>query len=108
MARIEIPRIDWLVNKCDGRFVTNTYSCSLGTVADSGCIGTRTFNFRVYADTSSNVESDFLLIAESYIIQPWHLGSHKTDFERAQFVCSREGVEQAGEWLLHTAAKYGF
>jgi hypothetical protein len=67
------------------------YSGSLGTLGDSGCIGTRTFNYKVFADISSNTENDFRIVAESYIIQPWHLGGNKTDLERKEFECSEGG-----------------
>ena len=108
MSKIDLPRYQWLVSKHEGRFVTNTYSGSMGTLPDQGCVSVRTFNYRVYVDISSGEESTFLLIAESYIIQPWHLGGHKTDAERAEFECSESGVRGAEEWLARTAAKYGF
>ena len=108
MTKIDLPRYHWLVSKHEGRFVTNTYSGSMGTLPDQGCVSVRTFNYRVYADISSGEESMFRLIAESYIIQPWHIGGHKTDFERSEFACSERGVEQAGEWLAIQASKYGF
>ena len=108
MSKIDLPRYHWLVSKHEGRFVTNTYSGSMGTLPDQGCVNVRTFNYRVYVDTSSKEETSFRLIAESYIIQPWSRGGNKTDFERAEFETSEKGVEDAGEWLARTASKYGF
>ena len=108
MAKIDLPRYHWLVSKHEGRFVTNTYSGSMGTLPDQGCVNVRTFNYRVYVDTSSGEENTYRLIAESYIIQPWSCGGNKTDFERAEFENSEKGVEDAGEWLARTATKYGF
>ena len=108
MSRIDLPRYHWLVSKHEGRFVTNTYSGSMGTLPDQGCVSVRTFNYRVYVDISSGEESTFRLIAESYIIQPWHLGGHKTDSEHAEFESSENVVKEAEEWLGRTAAKYGF
>lgn len=108
MSKIDLPRYHWLVSKHEGRFVTNTYSGSMGTLPDQGCVSVRTFNYRVYVDISSGEESTFCLIAESYIIQPWNLGGHKTDTERAEFESSESGVREAEEWLARTAAKYGF
>ena len=108
MTKIDLPRYHWLVSKHEGRFVTNVYSGSMGTLPDQGCVSVRTLNYRVYVDISSGEESTFRLIAESYIIQPWHLGGHKTDFERSEFEGSEQGIARAAEWLGRTAAKNGF
>lgn len=106
--KIELPNYHWFVSRHEGRFVTNIYSGSAGTLGDVGCIGTRTFNYRVYVDISSGNESEFRLIVESYIIQSWHLGGHKTDFEKTEFLCSEDCVVQATKWLSEISAKYGF
>ena len=108
MAKIDLPHYHWLVSKHEGRFVTNTYSGSMGTLTDQGCVSVRTFNYRVYMDISSGEESSFRLIAETYIIQPWSRGGNKTDFERAEFESSENGISEAEEWLGRTAAKHGF
>ncbi|MBQ8742947.1 MAG: hypothetical protein IJZ03_06225 [Clostridia bacterium] len=108
MSKIDLPCYPWLVSKHEGRFVTNTYSGSLGTLTDQGCVSVRTFNYRVYVDISSGEENSFRLLAETYIIQPWICGGNKTDFERAEFESSQKGVKDAEEWLVRTAAKYGF
>ena len=106
--KIEFPNYHWFLSQHEGRFVANSYSGSAGTLGDVGCIGTRTFNYRVYVDISSGNESEFRLIVESYIIQPWHLGGHKTDFEKTEFLCSEDCVVQATKWLSEISAKYGF
>ena len=106
--KIELPNYHWFISQHEGRFATNIYSGSAGTLGDAGCIGTRTFNYRVYTNISSGNESEFRLIAESYIIQPWHLGGHKTDFEKTEFLCSEDCVVQATKWLSEISAKYGF
>lgn len=108
MARIDLPRYHWHVSKHEGRFVTNAYSGSVGTLPDQGCVSARTFNYRVYMDISSGEESTFRLIAETYIIQPWSRGGNKTDFERSEFESSEYGVREAEEWLGQIAAKCGF
>ena len=108
MFKINLPHHHWLASKHEGHFVTNTYSGSIGTLPDQGCVSVRTFNYRVYADTSSSEKGTFRLIAESYIIQPWRRGGNKTDFERAEFEGSEKGVKDAEEWLGQTAAKYRF
>ena len=108
MSKIDLPRYHWLVSKHEGRFVTNIYSGSMGTLPDQGCVSVRTFNYRVYADISGREESSFRLIAESFIVLPWHLGGCKTNFERAEFESSENGIRAAEEWLERTAAKYGF
>ena len=108
MAKIDLPRYHWLVSKHEGRFVTNTCSGSMGILSNRGCVSVRTFNYRVYVDTSSGEENTFRLIAESYIIQPWSRGGNKTDFDRAELEGSENGVKDAEEWLGQTAAKYGF
>ena len=106
--KIELPKYEWLVNKHEGRFVTNVYSGSAGTQGNEGCIGSRTFNYRVYVDISSGKESEFRLISESYIIQPHHLGGKKTNFERADFSCSEHCLIQVIKWLSEISRKYGF
>ena len=108
MTKIDLPRCNWLVSRNGGRFVTNIYSGSAGTLPGQGCVSVRTFNYRVYVDVSGGEESTFRLIAEGFVIQPWSLGGHKTDFERAEFEISEKGVKDAEEWLGRTAAKYGF
>ena len=107
MAKIDLPRYHWLAIRHEGRFVTNTYSGSEGTLPNQGCVSVPTFNYRVYVNISSGDESTFRLVAESCIIQPWSLGGDKTDFERAEFESSENGVNEAEEWLAKTAAKYG-
>ena len=106
--KIELPNYHWFVSRHEGRFATNIYSGSVGTAADAGCICGRTFNYRVFVDISSGNESEFHLIAESYLIQPWRLGGHKTDFEKSEFLCSEDGVAQAASWLSEVSSKYGF
>lgn len=108
MSKLDLLRYHWLVSKHEGRFVTNIYSGSMGTLPDQGCVSVRTFNYLVYVDISSGEESTFRLIAESHIIQPWHIGGHKTATELAEFESSENGVKEAEEWLAPTAAKYGF
>ena len=108
MSKIDLPRYHWLVSKHEGRFVTNIYSGSMGSLPDQGCVSARTFNYRVYVDISSGEESSFRLIAETYNIQPWNRGGNKTDFERAEFESSEKGISEAEEWLGRTAAKHGF
>ena len=108
MTKIDLPRHHWLVSKYEGHFVTNTYSGSMGTFPDQGCVNVRTFNYHVYVDISGGEESAFRLIAESCIIRPWSRGGQKTDFERAEFESSEKGVGEAEEWLGRTAAKHGF
>ena len=108
MSRIDLPRYHWLVSKHEGRFVTNTYSSSIGTLPDQGCVSVRTFNYRVYVDTSGKEESTFRLIVETYVMQPWSRGGHKTDFEQAEFESSEYGVKEAEEWLARITAKHGF
>ena len=106
--KIELPNYHWFLSQHEGRFVANKYSGSAGTLGDAGCISARTFNYKVYVDISSGNESEFRLIAESYIIQPWHLGGHKTDFEKAEFFCSEDCIAQAANWLSEVSSKYGF
>lgn len=108
MSKLDLPRYHWLLSKHEGRFVTNTYSGSMGTLPDQGGVSVRTFNYRVYVDISSGEESMFRLIAETCIIQPWSRGGNKTDTERAEFESSENGVRDAEEWLVRTAATYGF
>ena len=106
--KIELPNYHWFLSRHNGQFVTNTYSGSAGTLGDAGCLCTRTFHYRVYADISSGNESQFRLIAECYLVQPWHLGGTKTDFERTEFLCSENCIAQAAKWLSDVSNKHGF
>ncbi|MBR5601406.1 MAG: hypothetical protein IKW24_02130 [Clostridia bacterium] len=105
MSRVDLPRYDWFVNNHS----TNTFSGSLGTLPDQGCIAIRTFHYRVFVDTSKGKdESTYRLVAECYIIQPWDQKGAKTDEQRADFDASEQGIDQAGEWIGGIAAKFGF
>ena len=106
--KIELPNYHWFLSQHEGRFVTNVYSGSAGTLDNAGCICTRTFNYKVYVDISSEKEGEFHLIAESYIIQPWHLGGHKTDFEKVEFLFSEDCIAHAENRLSEVSSKYGF
>ena len=108
MSKIDLPNLHWLISKHEGRYATNVWSASLGTSPSEGCTNVKTFNYRVYVDTSSGNESEFRLIAESYIINPWRDGSNKTDMEQAEFEVTEAGITLASEWLSQMAGKYGF
>ena len=108
MSKIDLPHLHWLISRHEGRYATNVWSASLGTSTSEGCMNVKTFNYRVYVDTSSENENKFRLIAESYIVNPWSGGGHKSDMERAEFEVSENGVTFASEWLSQTATKYGF
>ena len=108
MTKIDLPNLHWLISKHEGRYATNVWTASLGTSPSEGYINVKTFNYRVYVDTSSGNESEFRLIAESYIINPWRDGGNKTDMEQAEFAVTENGVTLASEWLSQTATKYGF
>ena len=108
MSKIDLPNLHWLISKHEGRYATNVWSASLGTSPSEGCINIKTFNYRVYVDTSCANESEFRLIAESYIINPWSDGGNKSDMEHAEFEVSENSVTRAREWLSQTATKYGF
>ena len=108
MSKIDLPHLHWLISRHEGRYATNVWSASLGTSPSEGCMNVKTFNYRVYVDTSSGNENEFRLIAESYIINPWSGGGHKSDMEHAEFEVSENGVTLASEWLSQTTTKYGF
>lgn len=108
MSKIDLPNLHWLISKHEGRYATNVWTASLGTSPSEGCTNVKTFNYRVYVDTSSENENEFRLIAESYIINPWSGGGHKSDMERAEFEVTADGVLLASEWLSQISTKYGF
>ncbi len=108
MSKIDLPKLHWLISKHEGRYVTNVYSASLGTLPNEGSINVKTFNYRVHVDTSSGKESEFRLIAESYIINPWNTGGHKSNMERSEFEATERGLILASQWLSITATKFGF
>ena len=108
MSKIDLPNLHWLISKHEGRYATNVWSDSFGTSPSEGRINVKTFNYRVYVDTSGGNESEFRLIAESYIINPWSDGGQKSDVERAEFEITEEGLSSACDWLSQTATKQGF
>ena len=108
MSKIDLPNLHWLISKHEGRYATNVWSASLGTSPSEGCTNVKTFNYRVCVDTSSGNESEFRLIAESYIINPWSDGGNKSDMEHAEFEVTADGVLLASEWLSQISTKYGF
>ena len=108
MSKIDLPNLHWLISKHEGRYTTNVWSSSLGTSPSEGCTNVKTFNYRVYVDRSVGNDNEFRLIGESYIINPWSGGGHKSDMEHAEFEVSENGVTLASEWLSQTATKYGF
>ena len=108
MSKIDLPNLHWLISKHEGRYATNVWIASLGTSPSEGCTNVKTFNYRVYVDTSSENESEFRLIAESYIINTWSDGGHKSDMEHAEFEVTADGVLLASEWLSQISTKYGF
>ncbi len=108
MTRIELPDLHWFVNRYEGRFLTNTFSGSLGTSAGTGCLRVRTFHFRVFMDVSSSNEETFRLIAKAYVLQPWHLGGDKTDVTSAAFEGTVQGISEAEQWLVQTIQRLGF
>ena len=108
MVYINLPRHLWFLNDHEGKPVINVHTNSYGTDPDEGCLHVKTFNYKVYVDISSGDESQYKLIAECYVIQPWDLGSEKTDFNRSEFENSDEGIKAASDWLSKTAMSLGF
>lgn len=88
--------------------MTNTYSASIGTISERGCICTKTFNYRVYVDASSGQDETFCLVAECFIIQPWSDGGNKADYKQMKFENSKHGIAQAEEWLSEISSEQGF
>ena len=108
MSKIDLPNLHWLISKHEGRYATNVWSASFGTSPSEGCTNVKTFNYRVYVDISCGTESEFRLIAESYIINPWSDGSNKSDMGHAEFEVTEAGITLASEWLSQISTKYGF
>ena len=108
MSKIDLPHLHWLISRHEGRYATNVWSASLGTSPSEGCTNVKTFNYRVYVDIFCGNESEFRLVAESYIIKPCSAGGHKSDMEHAEFEVTEAGRTLASEWLSQTATIYGF
>lgn len=126
MSKITLPRYHWFISGSEKSPSLNTYSASLGTVTGSGCLGARTFNYRVYVkidkvkETVEKVKDDGekeitevekqikSVVAECFIIQPWSEGGNKTDNRTGSFECSPDGVIAAQDWLSDRASELGF
>lgn len=108
MTQVELPRHHWFINKTEGKNVTNIFYGSVGTDSDTGCVDKKTFNYRVWVDTSYETEAEYRLCAECFIVHPWTEGGKKTDFTKKDFESSDKGVAQAAEWLTEMTGEYGY
>ena len=110
MERIKLPLFTWFVCTQEGRPVSNFYTGSYGTDGLEGCLGRRTFNYRVFTDKKniSEEETIEILVAESYVIEAFEDGGGKTGFERAEFDRTEEGLAKIETWLTQNAIKEGF
>ena len=108
MTRIELPHYRRFFSKQEGRYIANPYSGSLGTNPSRGCVTELTFHYRIWVDISSGVEEDFRIIAETYLRQPWSLGSGVTDSMRAEFENNEASLADAAAWISAMADKHGF
>ena len=101
MAKIDLPRIEWLYRNEGGKLIVNPYSGSLGTQTNRGCVSVCTFNYRVFAENNE-------LIAACFLIQPFQHGSKKTNYVKKSLAPTSDGIRMASEWLSQTAESYGF
>ena len=101
MAKIDLPRIEWLYRNESGKLITNPYSGSLGTQTSRGCVSVCTFNYRVFAENQA-------LIASCFLIQPFQQGSEKTNHAQKSFDATPDGVNLASEWFSQMAESHGF
>ncbi len=110
MERIKLPLYNWFVCLQEGRPVSNFYTGSYGTDPDEGCLGRRTFNYRVFSEVKklSEEEKIEIFIAESYVIEAFEDGGGKTNFEREEFERTEEGLAAIADWLTKNAVKVGF
>ena len=108
MANIELPRHHWFFSRNEGRFVTNQFSGSLGTLPNRGCLRFPTFQYRVRAVCSLEDDKTYTLVAECYVLQPFFQGANQTDYTCQSFDNSEAGVRQASEWLSQIATQHGY
>ena len=106
--KISLPRRQWFIQNQADKFITNTYSGSIGTLANKGCMVTHTFDYRVFPDISREEKTASHLVAEGFIIEPWAVGGKRVELAREAFELSEKGIIEAGEWLGKLAAKHGF
>lgn len=96
---IELPNRVWFLQKQGHKYLTNTYSGSLGTSPQTGCISTTTFNYRVYVKiTAENQPISFH--AECFWRTPWSHGAKIVDFVECEFSISQDGLQDAENWLI--------
>lgn len=108
MEKFHLPSIAWFVSNQEGRRALNTYSGSLGTQADRGCMNVPTLNYRAFVSVTDSPEQELAFVVEVFVIQPWAMEGERTDFKRATFACSDGGIRAADVWLSQWAADYGF
>lgn len=120
MERIKLPLFNWFVCTQEGRPVSNFYTGSYGTDGETGCIGTRTFNYRIFTEKKTIIDENTeneekkaektieIFVAESYIIEAFADGGGKTNFLREEFERTEEGLSAIADWLTKNATKEGF
>lgn len=106
--KITLPDYTYLVNLNGGRYFTNDYSGSVGTVSGEGCLGFPTFNYYVHADVSSGEEEEFRFFVRCYALSSWKEGGKITREDSAEFPYSPDVVSVLEKWLTDKALEYQF
>lgn len=96
---ITLPLFTWFVQYQDGKYVTNTYTGSLGTDVEAGCLGQTIFSYKVFVRADKE-EGPQAVRAEYFWQYPWNSGRPNSETASNEFVASDEGIAQAAAWLM--------
>lgn len=95
---ISLPSASWFVQTFDGKLKTNIFSGSYGTVPHRGCLSIKTFEYKVYVDTSQN--DQLYIVAECYWRLPFSEGLKKTDYKIIKIPYTAESsIREIEIWL---------
>lgn len=96
---IQLPNYSWFIQKQGEEFLTNTYSGSLGTDSQEGCMNRTTFNYKAFVKTTKD-EGPISFYVEYHWRFPWNQGGETSEVVSMEFNASAESIAKAEEWLV--------
>ncbi len=104
---IYVPFLSWLIGgvKQDKKFgKTNCYTASFGADPNLGCVGRKTFNYRVWLDRLD--EDEFVMKAAIYYGTFSFEAQNEDEMEIRTFEYTEEGREMIREWIYTESEKF--